>query len=81
MLCRIVAPLLEQSGGKPSAAALTKHLLNTLSEESNPITHSDIYERSGGLFFRERRTLLTLHQIIYRQPRLAISVAKGDTVA
>ncbi|KIP07044.1 hypothetical protein PHLGIDRAFT_71762, partial [Phlebiopsis gigantea 11061_1 CR5-6] len=25
---------------------LTKHLLNTLADESNPITHSDIYQRS-----------------------------------
>jgi hypothetical protein len=32
---------------KPSPAAITKRLLNTLSDESNPITHSDIYERSG----------------------------------
>ncbi|OSX60183.1 hypothetical protein POSPLADRAFT_1058358 [Postia placenta MAD-698-R-SB12] len=42
---KILAPLLKD-GGKPSSAALTKHLLNTLSDESNPITHSDIYERS-----------------------------------
>lgn len=34
-------------GGRPSSVALNKHLLTTLSDESNPITHSDIYERSG----------------------------------
>jgi len=32
---------------KSSSATITKHLLNTLTAESNPITHSDIYERSG----------------------------------
>ncbi|KAI0677124.1 hypothetical protein C8Q78DRAFT_1065749 [Trametes maxima] len=39
----------DQSGPvkqKPSSAALTKHLLNTLGDESNPITNSDIYQRS-----------------------------------
>ncbi|KIJ20288.1 hypothetical protein PAXINDRAFT_68307, partial [Paxillus involutus ATCC 200175] len=33
-------------GKKPSSSAITKHLLKTLSDESNPITHSNIYERS-----------------------------------
>jgi len=40
-----LAPLFKNSK-KPSATALTRHLLNTLSDESNPITHSDIGERS-----------------------------------
>ncbi|KAI0796782.1 hypothetical protein C8Q75DRAFT_210648 [Abortiporus biennis] len=31
---------------KLSNAAVTKHLLNTLSDESNPITHSDIWQRA-----------------------------------
>lgn len=30
-----------------SSSAITKHLLSTLSDESNPITHSNIYDRSG----------------------------------
>ncbi|KAI0650318.1 hypothetical protein C8Q79DRAFT_1006597 [Trametes meyenii] len=34
------------SGKKPSSAALTRHLLKTLGDESNPITNSDIYQRS-----------------------------------
>jgi hypothetical protein len=38
---------LRMGSSKPSSATLTKRLLNTLSDESNPITHSDIYERSG----------------------------------
>ncbi|KAH9951691.1 hypothetical protein B0H21DRAFT_874324 [Amylocystis lapponica] len=42
---KILSPLLKE-GAKPSSAALTKHLLNTLPDESNPITHSDIYQRS-----------------------------------
>ncbi|KZT12565.1 uncharacterized protein LAESUDRAFT_640306 [Laetiporus sulphureus 93-53] len=44
-MCRFVAPLLKD-GAKPSSAALTKHLLSTLTDSNNPITHSDIYERS-----------------------------------
>ena len=44
--CRYLAPVMNDSG-KPSTSALTKHLLNTLSDESNPITHSDIGKRSG----------------------------------
>jgi len=44
---KTIAPLTKQGPStKPSSAAVTKHLLNTLSEESNPITHSDIYQRS-----------------------------------
>ncbi|KZT19275.1 hypothetical protein NEOLEDRAFT_1159150 [Neolentinus lepideus HHB14362 ss-1] len=40
---------LPKDGEKPSAPALTKHLLSTLGDESNPITHSDIRHRSGTL--------------------------------
>ncbi|KAI6105825.1 hypothetical protein F5141DRAFT_1126289 [Pisolithus sp. B1] len=44
-LARISAPL--YSGGKkPSNLEVTRHLLRTLSDESNPITHSNIRERS-----------------------------------
>ncbi|KAI0832300.1 hypothetical protein BC628DRAFT_1414614 [Trametes gibbosa] len=43
---KILAPLLKDGQSKPSSSALTKHLLNTLGEESNPITNSNIYERS-----------------------------------
>ncbi|KAG6378712.1 hypothetical protein JVT61DRAFT_12984 [Boletus reticuloceps] len=39
------APL-SAGGEKPSSSSITKHLLNTLSDSSNPITHSNIYERS-----------------------------------
>lgn len=42
---RILAPLLKN--GASSSSALTKHLLQTLPDESNPITHSDIYHRTG----------------------------------
>ncbi|KIM90939.1 hypothetical protein PILCRDRAFT_811437 [Piloderma croceum F 1598] len=40
------SPTLRTDHNKPSSAAITKRLLDTLSDESNPITHSDIYERS-----------------------------------
>ncbi|KAI0775922.1 hypothetical protein BD413DRAFT_469530 [Trametes elegans] len=44
---RILGPLQEDDKAKkPSSAALTKHLLNTLGDKSNPITNSDIYQRS-----------------------------------
>ncbi|EPQ59404.1 hypothetical protein GLOTRDRAFT_70814 [Gloeophyllum trabeum ATCC 11539] len=36
----------DQPTPKPSTSALTKQLLNTLGDESNPITHSDIRHRS-----------------------------------
>ncbi|PCH41156.1 hypothetical protein WOLCODRAFT_99947 [Wolfiporia cocos MD-104 SS10] len=42
---KILAPL-RKNGAKPSAATVTKRLLSTLQDEANPITHSDIYERS-----------------------------------
>lgn len=48
---RILAPLLK-GGATPSSSALTKHLLQTLPDESNPITHSDIYHRTGQYVFR-----------------------------
>lgn len=51
---RILAPLVKEAQAaaqpKPSSSALTKHLLNTLKDESNPITHSNIYQRSGMSF-------------------------------
>ncbi|KAG6903494.1 hypothetical protein C0995_005517 [Termitomyces sp. Mi166 len=37
---------LQQSDTKVSSSTLTKFVLGTLSDESNPITHSDIRERS-----------------------------------
>ncbi|TFK87078.1 hypothetical protein K466DRAFT_523106 [Polyporus arcularius HHB13444] len=45
---KILGPLLKPKDGqaKPSSSVLTKHLLNTLGDESNPITNSDIYHRS-----------------------------------
>ncbi|KAH0839912.1 hypothetical protein J3R83DRAFT_864 [Lanmaoa asiatica] len=42
---KLSAPL-SADGKKPSSSMITKHLLNTLSDNSNPITHSNIYERS-----------------------------------
>ncbi|KAH7887625.1 hypothetical protein F5I97DRAFT_862317 [Phlebopus sp. FC_14] len=44
-LARISGPLYSD-GNKPSSSTIAKHLLKTLSDESNPITHSNIYERS-----------------------------------
>ncbi|KAI0068811.1 hypothetical protein BV25DRAFT_1874048 [Artomyces pyxidatus] len=46
---RIIAPLKnakEASRAIPSSSQLTRHLLNTLSEECNPITHSDSARRA-----------------------------------
>ncbi|TBU32895.1 hypothetical protein BD311DRAFT_785510 [Dichomitus squalens] len=47
---KILAPLLKEGESapqaKPSSRALTKHVLNTLKDESNPITHSNIYLRT-----------------------------------
>ncbi|KAG1759816.1 hypothetical protein EDD22DRAFT_904293 [Suillus occidentalis] len=45
-LRQLLAPLKKDGTSKPSDRELTKHLLNTLADESNPITHSNIYERS-----------------------------------
>ncbi|KAG1752652.1 uncharacterized protein EDB91DRAFT_1103689, partial [Suillus paluster] len=45
-LRQLMAPLKKDGTSKPSAGKITKHLLNTLADESNPITHSNIYERS-----------------------------------
>ncbi|KAF8450543.1 hypothetical protein L210DRAFT_842820 [Boletus edulis BED1] len=42
---KLSAPL-SAGGKKPSSSSITKHLLNTLSDSSNPISHSNIYERS-----------------------------------
>ncbi|KAG9317444.1 hypothetical protein JVU11DRAFT_1644 [Chiua virens] len=42
---RLSAPLVAGER-KPSSSKITKHLLSTLSDSSNPITHSNIYERS-----------------------------------
>jgi hypothetical protein len=55
-LNRLLAPLLKD-GEKPSSSALTKHLLSTLSDEANPITHSDIYSRTGRL---QKESLLSM---------------------
>jgi hypothetical protein len=45
-LRQLLARLKKDGTSKPSAGEITKHLLNTLADESNPITHSNIYERS-----------------------------------
>ncbi|OCH92880.1 hypothetical protein OBBRIDRAFT_790738 [Obba rivulosa] len=37
---------LHEGGVRSSSSALTKHLLKTLSDERNPIAHSDIYSRT-----------------------------------
>ncbi|KAI0723173.1 hypothetical protein C8Q76DRAFT_615315 [Earliella scabrosa] len=44
-MSRILAPLIKEGQAK-SSSPLTKHLLSTLGDKSNPITHSDIYQRS-----------------------------------
>ncbi|KAF9076801.1 hypothetical protein BDP27DRAFT_1413949 [Rhodocollybia butyracea] len=41
--------LLPSSNTPPSSSAVRKLLLKTLKEESNPITHSDLYERTEHL--------------------------------
>ncbi|KAJ3716296.1 hypothetical protein DFJ43DRAFT_1100914 [Lentinula guzmanii] len=38
--------LLPESETPPSSSTVTKLLLNSLQEETNPITHSDLYERT-----------------------------------
>ncbi|KAI1795119.1 hypothetical protein LXA43DRAFT_993534 [Ganoderma leucocontextum] len=47
---KILAPLVKEAQvaaqPKPSSSALTKHILSTLKDESNPITHSNISLRS-----------------------------------
>ena len=54
MWFRILAPLLKKgepaAQPKPSSRALTKQVLNTLKDESNPVTHSDLYLRSGTFY-------------------------------
>ncbi|TFK75770.1 BRCT domain-containing protein [Pluteus cervinus] len=47
-----------RSGATLSHAALTKHVLSTLKDESNPITHSDIAERSDQVY-----SMTTGHQV------------------
>ncbi|KAJ3488691.1 hypothetical protein NLI96_g2664 [Meripilus lineatus] len=42
---KFLAPLLKKNPN-PSSTALRKHLLSTLSDEANPITHSDIPQRA-----------------------------------
>lgn len=39
--------VLSLADSKPSSSKITKYLLATLADQSNPITHSDIGERSG----------------------------------
>ncbi|KAJ7068415.1 hypothetical protein C8F01DRAFT_1118121 [Mycena amicta] len=41
---------MEQRANRPSHAAITKFLLSTLQDEANPITHSDIADRSMPMF-------------------------------
>ncbi|KIK67983.1 hypothetical protein GYMLUDRAFT_36791 [Collybiopsis luxurians FD-317 M1] len=41
--------LLPESDTPPSSSTVTKLLLNSLKEEANPITHSDLYERTEHL--------------------------------
>ncbi|OJA13815.1 hypothetical protein AZE42_00492 [Rhizopogon vesiculosus] len=45
-LRQLLAPLQKDGASKPSSEKITKHLLDTLADQSNPITHSNIYERS-----------------------------------
>jgi len=49
---------------KPSSSALTKHLLSTLTEQTNPITHSDISQRTDHVL-----SVATGHQVADRRPR------------
>jgi hypothetical protein len=73
---RYLAPLFKNSN-KPSTTALTRHLLNTLSNESNPITHSDIGERSG--LSSSRQSLLNPpHETIDHIVSAATGHQRGD---
>ena len=52
------------SDGSTRTKTLTKHLLQTLTEDSNPITHSDIGLRSGQFLYSLRRAKrLTLDDV------------------
>ncbi|KAG6821584.1 hypothetical protein H0H93_000093 [Arthromyces matolae] len=53
---------LQKSDTRPSLSGLTKFVLSTLSDESNPITHSDIRERSDHVV-----SISTGHQVGDRQ--------------
>lgn len=60
-----------------SSVALTKHLLNTLQDKSNPITHSDIALRTGGYarvlrgyLFSCTRMYRIYHVYVYRPPKI-----------
>lgn len=62
-----------------SASDITKHLLSTLSDESNPITHSTIADRSG----TPRRFLRDIIPLEFqsRAPDYVISTSTGHQVA
>ncbi|KAF8826890.1 hypothetical protein HHX47_DHR5000521 [Lentinula edodes] len=47
--------LLPESGNPPSSSSVTKLLLKTLKEATNPIAHSDLYERTGHQVSESRR--------------------------
>lgn len=69
---------LSKNGKAPTQARLTKHLLNTLSDSSNPITHSDIYRRTGTTYLCSH-PLVALNcacQFTLLLRRLATSMAK-----
>jgi hypothetical protein len=81
---RLLAPLKKDGTYKPSAREITKHLLNTLADESNPITHSNIYERSGAPIYHPPLFLsyfivnfLNYLQIMLFQPHQATSAPTG----
>ena len=40
-----------EGADKMTHSQLTRRLLSTLSEETNPITHSDAYERAGASMY------------------------------
>ena len=47
MIQRILASLREEKKIPNKSKALTKHLLNTLKDQTNPISHSTLGQRSG----------------------------------
>ncbi|KAJ4478280.1 hypothetical protein J3R30DRAFT_3290491 [Lentinula aciculospora] len=77
--------LLPKSDTPPSSSAVTKLLLSSLKEETNPITHSDLYERtehvvsmaSGHQVSESRKN----HRVYHDQRRKKLSLQKEITSA
>ncbi|KAJ3821687.1 hypothetical protein F5880DRAFT_1580283 [Lentinula raphanica] len=77
--------LLPESQTPPSSSTVTKLLLNSLQEETNPITHSDLYERtehvvsmaSGHQVSESRRS----HRLYHEARSSKLAMQKETTTA